>query len=200
MEATFLFKIIIICHSDCSDSGTEESFKLRTTNHKDTSTAVGMTINSIKTKTMSLTEQINADIKAAMLAREKEKLEALRAVKAALLLEGTKDGSGEVDDAKGLEIIGKLVKQRKDASKIFKEQGREDLAKDEDFQIDILSTYLPEQMGEDEVRAIVKETIAQSGASGPQDMGKVMGPVMGKLKGKADGALISQLVKEELAG
>ena len=149
---------------------------------------------------MSLTEQINADIKAAMLAREKEKLEALRAVKAALLLEGTKDGSGEVSDATGLEIIAKLVKQRKDASKIFKEQGREDLAKDEDFQIEILNVYLPAQMGEEEVRAIVKATITQSGASGPQDMGKVMGPVMGKLKGKADGALISKLVKEELAG
>ena len=149
---------------------------------------------------MSLTEQINADIKAAMLAREKEKLEALRAVKSALLLEGTKDGSGEVNDATGLEIIAKLVKQRKDASKIFKEQGREDLAKDEDFQIEVLNVYLPAQMGEEEVRKIVQETIAQSGASGPQDMGKVMGPVMGKLKGKADGALISKLVKEELAG
>ncbi|MCO6499507.1 MAG: GatB/YqeY domain-containing protein [Vicingus serpentipes] len=149
---------------------------------------------------MSLTEQINADIKAAMLAREKEKLEALRAVKAALLLEGTKDGSGEVSDATGLEIIAKLVKQRRDASAIFKEQGREDLAKDEDFQIEILNVYLPAQMSEDEVRAIVKATIAQSGASGPQDMGKVMGPVMGKLKGKADGAIISKLVKEELAG
>jgi len=149
---------------------------------------------------MSLTEQINGDIKAAMLAREKEKLEALRAVKAALLLEGTKDGSGEVSEEVALSIVQKLVKQRKDASTIFKEQGREDLAKDEDFQIGVLSVYLPEQMGEEEVRKIVQETITQSGASGPQDMGKVMGPVMGKLKGKADGALISQLVKEELAG
>lgn len=149
---------------------------------------------------MSLTEQINADIKTAMLAREKEKLEALRAVKAALLLEGTKDGSGEVTEEAALSIVQKLVKQRKDASTIFKEQGRDDLAKDEDFQIEILSVYLPAQMGDEEVRKIVQETIAQSGASGPQDMGKVMGPVMGKLKGKADGALISKLVKEELAG
>lgn len=147
---------------------------------------------------MSLTEQINQDIKKAMLAREKEKLEALRAVKAALLMEGTKDGSGEVSDEAALGIIQKLVKQRKDASTIFKEQGREDLAKDEDFQIEVLSVYLPEQMGEDEVRKVVQEAIAQSGAAGPQDMGKVMGPVMGKLKGKADGKLISALVKEEL--
>lgn len=148
---------------------------------------------------MSLSDQINQDIKKAMLAKEKEKLAALRAIKSALLLEGTKDGSGDVSDEKGLEIIAKLVKQRKDASTIFKEQGREDLAKDEDDQIAVLSVYLPAQMGEDEVRQVVKDTIAQVGASGPQDMGKVMGPVMGKLKGKADGALISTLVKEELS-
>lgn len=148
---------------------------------------------------MSLTEQINQDIKQAMLAKEKEKLEALRAVKAAILIEGTKGGSSaEVSDEAGLAIIQKLVKQRKDASAIFKQQGREDLAKDEDFQIEVLSVYLPEQMSEDEVRKIVQETIAQVAASGPQDMGKVMGPVMGKLKGKADGNLISSLVKEVL--
>ena len=147
---------------------------------------------------MTLTEQINQDIKQAMLAKEKEKLEALRAVKAALLLESTKGGSGEISDEAGSAIIQKLVKQRKDASAIFKEQAREDLAKDEDFQIEILSVYLPEQMGEEEVRKIVQETITKVGASSPADMGKVMGPVMGKLKGKADGQLISTLVKEEL--
>ena len=148
---------------------------------------------------MSLTDQINADIKAAMLAREKEKLEALRAVKAALLMEATKGGSGELSDADGLAIVQKLVKQRKDASSIYKEQGREDLAKDEDYQIGILSVYLPAQMSEDEVRKVVQDTIAQVGAAGPQDMGKVMGPIMGKLQGKADGKLISALVKESLA-
>jgi uncharacterized protein len=148
---------------------------------------------------MGLSETINADIKKAMLAREKEKLEALRAVKAALLLEGTKDGSGEVSEEAAVAIVQKLVKQRKDASAIFKEQDRADLAKDEDFQIEVLSVYLPEQMGEDEVRKVVQDTITQVGAAGPQDMGKVMGPVMGKLKGKADGKLISALVKECLA-
>ncbi|MCB0401595.1 MAG: GatB/YqeY domain-containing protein [Flavobacteriales bacterium] len=147
---------------------------------------------------MSLTEQINNDIKKAMLAKEKEKLEALRAIKSALMLEATKGGSGEITDETAQDIIQKLVKQRKDASTIFKEQGREDLAADEDFQIGVLSAYLPEQMSEDEVRKVVQETIAQVGASGPQDMGKVMGPLMGKLKGKADGKLISALVKEGL--
>ena len=148
---------------------------------------------------MNLTEQINQDIKKAMLAREKDKLEALRAVKAALLLEATKDGGGEISDEVGMSIIQKLVKQRKDASTIYKEQNREDLAKDEDYQIGVLEVYLPEQMGEDEVRKAVQDAIAQVGASGPQDMGKVMGPVMGKLKGLADGKLISALVKEELS-
>jgi len=171
-----------MCHSDWSDSGIEESFELE-----------------LIYKIMNLSEQLNADIKKAMLAREKERLEALRAFKAALMLEATKDGSGEVSDEVGLTIVQKLVKQRKDASAIFKEQGREDLAKDEDFQIEVLSIYLPEQMGEDEVRKVVQDTITQVGAAGPQDMGKVMGPVMGKLKGKADGKLISSLVKECLA-
>jgi uncharacterized protein YqeY len=89
-----------------------------------------------------------------------------------------------------------LVKQRKDASILFKEQDRADLAEDEDFQLEVLSVYLPEQMSADEVRKVVQDTIAQVGASGPQDMGKVMGPVMGLLKGKADGKLISATVKE----
>ena len=148
---------------------------------------------------MTLVEQIAADIKKAMLAREKEKLEALRAVKAAFMLEGTKDGSGEVAEEVALAIVQKLVKQRKDAFDIFKAQNREDLAKDEAFQIEVLSVYLPAQMSEDEVRKVVQDTIAQVGAAGPQDMRKVMGPVMGKLKGKADGKMISALVKECLA-
>jgi uncharacterized protein YqeY len=148
---------------------------------------------------MGLVEQITADITTAMKAREKEKLEALRAVKAAFMLEATKDASGVVSEEAALSIVQKLVKQRKDATAIFKEQGRDDLAKDEDFQIEVLNVYLPAQMGEEEVRKAVQDVIAQAGAAGPQDIGKVMGPVMGKLKGLADGALISKLVKEELS-
>jgi uncharacterized protein YqeY len=147
---------------------------------------------------MSLANQINADIKQAMLAKDKDKLAALRAVKSEILLEATKGGETEVSDETALKIIQKLVKQRKDSSSIYVEQGREDLAKDELFQIEVLSVYLPAQMGEDEVRKAVQEIIAQVGAAGPQDMGKVMGPIMGKLNGKADGKLISTLVKEEL--
>ncbi len=148
---------------------------------------------------MSLTEQINNDIKQAMLAKDKDKLAALRAVKSELLLEATKGGDGEVNDDTGMKLIQKLVKQRKDAAAIFIEQGREDLAKDELFQVDVLSVYLPEQMSEDEVRKVIQEVIAQTGASSPADMGKVMGAAMGKLNGKADGKVISAIVKEELS-
>jgi uncharacterized protein YqeY len=149
---------------------------------------------------MSLTDQINADIKAAMLAREKDKLEALRAIKSALMLEATKDGSGVVSPEAELKILQKLHKQRKDAAQIYTEQGREDLVGDEVFQAGIIEAYLPAQMSEDEVRAIITEIVQQMGASSPADMGKVMGPVMGKLSGKADGKLVSSIVKELLAG
>ena len=147
---------------------------------------------------MSLQNTITDDIKKAMLAREKDKLESLRAVKAALIVEMSKDGSDSVPDDVTEKIIARLVKQRKESAAIFTEQGREDLAKDEIIQLEYLEVYLPEQMGEEEVRKIVKEVISQVGASSPEDMGRCMGPLMGMLNGKADGKLISKLVKEEL--
>ncbi len=148
---------------------------------------------------MSLTDQINEDIKAAMRAKDKLRLEALRAVKAALLLAATeKGGGGEVSEEAGMQALQRLVKQRKEAANIFKEQGRADLAEPEEAQAAVIQAYLPAQMGEDEVRDILAEIIAKTGASGPQDMGKVMGQAMGRLQGKADGKLISSLVKELL--
>ncbi|HLP11321.1 MAG TPA: GatB/YqeY domain-containing protein [Flavobacteriales bacterium] len=146
---------------------------------------------------MSLTEKINADIKTAMLAREKDKLEALRAVKAALLLEATK-GSNEVTPEVEVKILHKLYKQRSESAEIFTQQGRKDLADAEVFQADIIKAYLPAQLSEDEIKAAVKEVIDQVGAKGPADMPKVMGPVMQKLSGKADGKLISSIVKQML--
>ncbi len=146
---------------------------------------------------MGLVDQINGDIKAAMLAKEKEKLAALRAIKSALLLEAT-SGGGEISEETEIKILNKLKKQRLDAANIYREQGREESVQEEEFQAEVIAAYLPAQMSEDEVRKVVEETIAQVGASGPQDMGKVMGPVMGKLSGKADGKLISTLVKEVL--
>jgi len=148
---------------------------------------------------MSLQEQINNDIKEAMKARNVDRLAALRAVKSAIMLEATKDGSTSVSDEVSLKIVAKLVKQRKDSAAIFTEQNRPDLAIDEVNQLAYLECYLPEQIGEEEVRKVVQEVIAQVGASSPADMGKCMGPLMAKLKGKADGSLISKLVKEELS-
>ena len=148
---------------------------------------------------MSVQDQITNDIKEAMKARNADKLAALRAVKSAIMLEATKDGSTTVADDISLKIIAKLVKQRKDSAAIFTEQNRPDLAVDEINQLAYLEEYLPTQMGEEEVRSVVKEVIAQVGASSPSEIGKCMGPLIGRLNGKADGSLISKLVKEELS-
>lgn len=148
---------------------------------------------------MNLTEQINLDIKNAMLAKDAAKLAALRAVKSELLLEASKGGGSEISVEVGQKLVMKLVKQRKDALEIYLEQKRQDLADVEQFQIDVLSTYLPKQMEEAEVRKVIQEVITQTGASSVADIGKVMGAAMGKLNGKADGKLISAIVKEELS-
>jgi len=149
---------------------------------------------------MTLTEQINGDIKTAMKAREKEKLAALRAIKSALLLEASKDGSGEVSEEAEMKILQKLHKQRKDAAALYEEQDRPDLLEDEVFQAGVIEAYLPAQMSEEEIGEVVKGIIAKTGASSPADMGKVMGAAMGQLAGKADGKIISMLVKKYLVG
>jgi len=146
---------------------------------------------------MSLTDQINNDIKEAMKAKEKERLGALRDIKAKLLNEAT-SGNGEMDESKENKIILKLYKQRMDTYKVYMEQGREDLAKEEMFEAKIIENYMPKMMDESEVLSAVKKAIADVGASGPQDMGKVMGTLTKQLAGKADGKLISTLVKQEL--
>lgn len=146
---------------------------------------------------MSLTEQINADIKKAMLAKEKEKLAALRDIKAKLIMEATA-GKGEVDEALENKVILKLHKQRMESYQLYVEQNRQDLADDELFEAKVIEAYLPKMMSEEEVRAEVVKAIAELGASGPQDMGKVMGSLTKALSGKADGKILSVLVKEEL--
>jgi uncharacterized protein YqeY len=146
---------------------------------------------------MSLTEKINNDIKEAMKARETEKLNALRDIKAKLLLEAT-SGAGGVSEEAENKIVIKLHKQRMEAYEIFKQQGRTDLAEPELFQAKIIENYLPKMMSEDEIRKAVQEKIAAVGAKGPQDLPKVMGPIMGQLNGKADGKVISEIVKQEL--
>ncbi len=144
---------------------------------------------------MALTEQINNDIKEAMKAREKEKLEALRDIKSKLLLEATSGSGEEISEATENKIILKMHKQRMDAYAIYVDQGREDLAKDELLQAQIIETYMPKMLSKEEVKAAVEAVIAAVGASGPQDMGKVMGTVTKKLAGKADGKALADMVK-----
>lgn len=147
---------------------------------------------------MSFTDQINADIKTAMLAKEKEKLAALRDIKSKLLLEATSGSGTEISDETAIKICMKLYKQRMETYELYKQQNREDLAQDELFQAQIIEQYLPKMMNEEEVRSAVKNTIAETGASSLKDLGKVMGILSKELAGKADGKVISAIVKELL--
>ena len=135
-----------------------------------------------------------------MLAKDKVKLAALRAIKSAFLLESTKDGSkDEITDQVAQQIISKLHKQRMDAYKIYVDQNRKDLADDEIQQAEILEKYLPKQLSETEIKKELESIISSVGASSIADIGKVMGLAMSTLKGKADGSLISKLVKDILS-
>jgi len=147
---------------------------------------------------MSLTEKINQDIKTAMLAKDKERLAALRDIKSKLLLEATAGSTGEVSEEAENKIVLKLHKQRMDTYELYIAQNREDLAVDELAQEKVIEEYLPKMMSEDEVRQEVLETIASTGAKSLQEIGKIMGVLSGKLAGKADGKVISAIAKEEL--
>ena len=144
---------------------------------------------------MSLQDAVMTKMKEAMRAKDTVALSSLRAIKSALLLAQT-DGSGSVlSEADEIKIVQKLVKQRQDSAAIYKEQGREDLAQQELDEVVVLAQFLPAQLSEEEVKAVVAEIIAATGAKGMQDMGKVMGQASGKLAGKADGKTISTVVK-----
>lgn len=147
---------------------------------------------------MGLTDRINEGIKDAMRSKEKEKLEALRAVKAALLLEMSKGSDKDLSEKVEMQILTRLHKQRKESAAIFREQGRADLAETEEFQSSILEEFLPKQLSEAEIEAAIDGIIASSGASGMKDMGKVMGQASGQMAGKADGKLIADIVKRKL--
>lgn len=149
---------------------------------------------------MSLKLQIDNDIKKAMLAKNKEELEALRSIKSMILLAETDKGAtGDIAVDTENKILMKAAKQRKESAEIFQKEGRADLAERENFQLEIISRYLPKQLSEAEVEMELKKIIEQVGAKGPQDMGKVMGTATKALAGKADGKLISELVKKLLA-
>ena len=156
---------------------------------------------NIKTNTMSLETQINGDIKTAMLQKDKPALEALRAIKSAILLEKTSKNAtdGELNEAAEIALLQKLVKQRKEAAEIYKGQDRADLYEAEMFQAGIIEKYLPKQLSREEIEVEVKNIIAQVGATTAKDMGKVMGAATKHFAGRADNKIVSEIVKSLLA-
>ena len=149
---------------------------------------------------MNLFDQISEDIKKAMLAKDKVQLDALRGVKKEFLEAKTaKGGNGELSDEQAIKILQKMVKQRKDAAEMYVNAGRLELSEKELAETRIIESYLPAQMSEEELTAAIQAVIAEVGATGPQDMGKVMGAANKALSGKAEGRVIAQKVKELLA-
>lgn len=149
---------------------------------------------------MSLFDQINEDIKKAMLNKEpKDKLEALRAIKAAFLLAKTEKANAELTSDIELKILNKLVKQRRESADIYKQQNRQDLYDKEVAEAAVIEAYLPAPMSMEEIEAVVKSVIEKLGAKAPSDMGKVMGAANKELAGKAEGKAISEIVKKLLS-
>ena len=148
---------------------------------------------------MTIVEQINNDIKQAMLAKEKDKLEALRAVKTAFAIALTSnDNKSELTDDKSIIILQKLVKQRLDAGEIYKNQNRDDLASVEFMQAKFIKNYLPEQLSENEIEDVVKKIIFENNINSIKDMGKIMGIASKLLQGKADNKTVSEIIKKLL--
>lgn len=148
---------------------------------------------------MSLKTTIEADIKKAMLAKDRVKLRALRSIKSLILLaESEKGAEGGLDEEKEMALLTKAAKQRKDSAEIYEQQDRQDLLETEVNELRVIEQYLPKQLTDDEVKEIVAGIIANVGAAGPQDLGKVMSAAVSELKGKAEGKAISSAAKELL--
>jgi len=149
---------------------------------------------------MNLEQKVMADLKTAMLAKDEKTVRSLRAIKAAIILAKTSEGAGgEITEETEQKLLQKLVKQRNDSLEIFRQQKREDLAKKEEEEIEVIGKFLPKQMSADELKEALAKIIAETGASSPADMGKVMGQATKQLAGKADGKAISAVVKELLS-
>ena len=143
---------------------------------------------------------IDQEIKQAMLAKDQARLRGLRAIKAAILLARTEKGSAEeINEEAESKILQKLVKQRKESSDIYKQQGREDLSLIEEEEIAVISSFMPQQLDRSEIEAVISAIIKSSGANSIKDMGRVMGMANKELAGKADGKLIAEIVKAQLA-
>jgi uncharacterized protein YqeY len=148
---------------------------------------------------MSLEQKVMTDLKAAMLAKDEKALRSLRAIKAAIILAKTSEGAGgAISEEEEIKLLQKLVKQRKDSLEIYRQQNRQDLAQKEEEEISIIEKYLPRQLSPEELKAVLQQIIADTGAHSPADMGKVMGVASKQLAGKADGKTISATVKELL--
>ena len=148
---------------------------------------------------MGILANLTDEIKTAMRAKDSLKLEALRAIKSAVMLEQTSaDGSDTLSDEQEIKLVQKLVKQRKDSAQIFRDQNRPDLAEPEEAQAEVIAQFLPEQLSEEEITAIIQAIIEKTGAEGMKDMGKVMGMASKEMAGKADGKTISTIVKAQL--
>ena len=149
---------------------------------------------------MSLETTINEQLKQAMLAKDEKSLRSLRAIKAAILLAKTSEGSGgEIKPEEEIKMLQKLVKQRRDSLDIFRAQNREDLAKKEEEEIEVIEKFLPKQLSAEELGEIIGKIIGEIGASSPADLGRVMGIATKQLAGKADGKAISAVVKDLLS-
>ncbi|HMI05305.1 MAG TPA: GatB/YqeY domain-containing protein [Pedobacter sp.] len=143
---------------------------------------------------------IDQEIKQAMLAKDKARLRGLRAIKAAILLARTEKGSAEeITEETESKILQKLVKQRKESSDIYKQQGREDLSLIEEEEIAVISSFMPQQLDKSEIEAVISAIIKSSGGNSIKDMGRIMGMANKELAGKADGKLIAEIVKAQLA-
>ena len=148
---------------------------------------------------MSIQEKVNNEIKLSMKEKNVDKLAALRSVKSAILLELTKDGKTNMSDEIAIQIISKLVKQRKESASIFKSKNRLDLEKEELSQIKYLEVYLPKQLSEDEIKEYIRTKINEIDNVSLKDMGRLMGMLMKELSGKADGKVISNILKSKLS-
>lgn len=149
---------------------------------------------------MALKQRIETEIKSAMIAKNKVRLTALRAIKSLILLEETKEGfSGALPEEEELKLLTKAAKQRKDSAEIYEKQNRADLLEVELAELAVIQEFLPKALSEEEMTQAIQEIIGRIGASGPQDMGKVMGIASKELAGKADGKAIADRVKTLLA-
>lgn len=148
---------------------------------------------------MSLKQRLTDDMKTAMKAGEKDRLAAIRLINAAIKQKEV-DERVEMDDARVIAVLEKMVKQRKDSIEQYDKAGRDDLAAIERAELAIIGQYLPEKMGEAEIRAAIEAAISETGAAGPADMGKLMGVLKPRLAGQADMGEVSKLIKQRLAG